>query len=202
MLVFISHNKADKATARLLATALVEMGVGVWFDEWNLKPGDSIIGGIEDGLTQCDVFILIWGTDAQKSNWVGTELRSIVRRRVDDQTLRIVPIIVDETPLPALVAEYKGLTLTTVPDLHNIAMEIVGVTNTRDIAQLLQRRLHQLARAELPSDNPILVLVCPKCASKNLEVTRRYDGYSERDVYFAMCLDCEWGEARKAKTET
>jgi hypothetical protein len=29
MLVFISHNKADKATARLLAASLVETGVNV-----------------------------------------------------------------------------------------------------------------------------------------------------------------------------
>ena len=40
--VFICHNKADKKFSRSLATALIEQGVGVWFDELNLRPGDSI----------------------------------------------------------------------------------------------------------------------------------------------------------------
>lgn len=65
MLVFVSHNKSDKATARLLASALVETGVNVWFDEWSLRPGDSIVGGIENGLAECDVFVLIWSQHCQ-----------------------------------------------------------------------------------------------------------------------------------------
>jgi len=41
---FISHNKKQKPLARLLATTLAANGQSVWFDEWNLKPGDSLIG--------------------------------------------------------------------------------------------------------------------------------------------------------------
>jgi hypothetical protein len=43
---FISHNKADADTARLFAMTLTEQGVSVWFDEWDLRPGDSIPDGI------------------------------------------------------------------------------------------------------------------------------------------------------------
>lgn len=32
MKAFISHNRADKASARALATLLVEQGEDVWFD--------------------------------------------------------------------------------------------------------------------------------------------------------------------------
>jgi hypothetical protein len=202
MLVFVSHNTADKATARLLATALVESGVGVWFDEWNLRPGDSIVGGIENGLTQCDVFVLVWSASAQQSKWVGTELRAAMNRRVGDSSLRIIPVFADGTPLPTLVAEYKGFNLTTVPDLRRIAAEITGITDIRDIAQLLQRRLHELADAEIAPDNPVRVVVCPECASKNLTVERSFDAYSEQNVYFVLCEDCSWGTARKAKSGT
>ncbi|TAK83987.1 MAG: toll/interleukin-1 receptor domain-containing protein [Betaproteobacteria bacterium] len=199
MLAFISHNKVDKATARLLAAALVEMGANVWFDEWNLRPGDSITGGIENGISTCDVFVLIWSTPASQSNWIGMELRAIVTRRVNDDTLRVVPVMVDETPLPALVAEYKGFNLATVPDLRRIASEITGVTNVRDVAHMLQKRLHELADAENDPDNPIRVVVCPQCASKNLSVKRDYDHYSGSDAYFVLCLDCPWGTAQKVK---
>ncbi len=202
MHAFISHNKADKATGRLLAKALVETGASVWFDEWNLRPGDSIIGGIENGLTNCDVFVLIWSLAAQRSNWVGAELRAVLSRRIGDNSLRIVPVLVDGTPLPIMVAEYKGFDLATIPDLQRIAAEITGIPDNRNLAQLLQRRLHELAEAEIAPDNPIRILVCPECASKNLSVERSYDGYSDHDVYFVLCPDCSWGTARKAKITT
>lgn len=69
-------------------------------------------------------------------------------------------------------------------------------------AAVVRRCLHELADAELAADNPIRVVVCPECASKNLSIQRKFDGYSEQDVYLVMCLDCPWGSARKVKNET
>ena len=40
--VFLSHSAQDKAVVRPLAERLRADGVQVWFDEWVLKPGDSI----------------------------------------------------------------------------------------------------------------------------------------------------------------
>jgi len=100
MKAFISHNKADKVSARALATMLVEQGVDVWFDEWEIRPGDSIIGGMEVGLEKSDIFVLFWYINAQSSSWVGAELRAILRRRIDNSNLRIIPLMIDGTKLP------------------------------------------------------------------------------------------------------
>ena len=40
--VFLSHSVKDKAVVRPLAERLRADGVKVWFEEWVLKPGDSI----------------------------------------------------------------------------------------------------------------------------------------------------------------
>lgn len=202
MLAFLSHNEADKATARLLAVALVESGTNVWFDEWSLRPGDSIPGGVGDALAICDAFILIWSESAALSNWVGTEMRAAITRRVSDQNLRLIPVVVDDAPLPTLFAEYKGFSLCTLPDLRRIASEISGNQNSKDLAQMLQRRLHELAAAELAPDNPIRVIVCPECSSQDLSIERGYDGYSDSSVYFVMCQACTWGAARKVLPTT
>ena len=58
--------QSDKSTARLLVMALVEQGEDVWFDEWEIRPGESITGGIEEGVSTCDAFILIWSESAKK----------------------------------------------------------------------------------------------------------------------------------------
>src|SRR4051794_40003283 len=100
MRAFISHNKSDKDFARAIAEHLVRLGSDVWFDEWQLQPGDSLVAGIEEGLSNADVFILVWSEAASQSNWVGTELRATLRRRVDDSGLRIVPVLLDDISLP------------------------------------------------------------------------------------------------------
>ena len=50
--VFLSHSAKDKAVVRPLAERLRQDGLKVWFDEWVLKPGDSIPAKIEEGLEQ------------------------------------------------------------------------------------------------------------------------------------------------------
>ena len=188
--VFISHNKADKISSRLLAIALVEQGIGVWFDEWEIRPGDSIVGGLESGLSDSDVFMLVWSAHASTSNWVGTEIRAYLTRRVSDDSLRIVPILLDDTPLPALVAEYRGFVFTEKTP-EQIAAEIAGPTADQEVARLLQNRLLDLTWGRGTGGDPLPYLVCPRCGSTKL---RRYQANDARgDSYYCIeCEACKW----------
>ena len=47
--VFLSHSAKAKAVVRPLAERLRQDGLKVWFDEWVLKPGDSIPAKIGAG---------------------------------------------------------------------------------------------------------------------------------------------------------
>jgi hypothetical protein len=189
---FISHNNADRETARLLATLLVEQGVGVWFDEWDLRPGDSLIGGVEKDIAGAEVFILVWSRAAHTSRWVGTELRTYLRRRVDDEALRIVPLMLDDTPLPALVADYKGFAIANDAELPSVAEEIAGKPTDVAIAKRLQQRLHELAAGSVSDENPHKYLVCTRCASANIRISSLFDDYAEKTRHFAICADCNF----------
>ncbi|MBV9613321.1 MAG: toll/interleukin-1 receptor domain-containing protein [Acidobacteriaceae bacterium] len=50
MRCFLSHNKADKPIARSIGSHLQLSGIEVWFDEWEIRAGDSIPGKLNDGL--------------------------------------------------------------------------------------------------------------------------------------------------------
>ena len=50
MHVFLSHNHRDKDIATLLAAQLRLVGADVWLDDWEIKPGDSIVGKGQRGL--------------------------------------------------------------------------------------------------------------------------------------------------------
>lgn len=192
MKIFISHNKADKASARALAVLLVEQGVDVWFDEWELRPGDSIVGGIEEGLSDAGVFVLLWSKAAEASNWVSTEVRAFLRRRVDDNGLRIVPLMVDGTKLPTLVADYRGYDLTDGVQLEDVVSEMTGSPRDLEIARRLQSKLLELTASVAGGGDPLPYLVCPSCASTELDRSSVTD-YSRDDTYYVItCKKCGW----------
>lgn len=53
---FLSHSSKDKAVVRDVAERLRGDGVEVWFDEWEIKAGDSIPAKIEEGLERSRPF--------------------------------------------------------------------------------------------------------------------------------------------------
>lgn len=42
--VFLSYGPKDKTAVRAVAKRLVADGLRVWFDEWVLRPGDTVVG--------------------------------------------------------------------------------------------------------------------------------------------------------------
>lgn len=71
--VFLSHSSKDKAMVRPLADRLRADGVKVWFDEWVLKPGDSIPAKIEEGLERSRVLVHCMSANAFGSDWAQLE---------------------------------------------------------------------------------------------------------------------------------
>ena len=47
--VFLAYAEPDEAKVRELAERLQGDGLRVWFDEWAIRPGDSIPRKIEEG---------------------------------------------------------------------------------------------------------------------------------------------------------
>ncbi|MCP5522920.1 MAG: toll/interleukin-1 receptor domain-containing protein [Verrucomicrobiales bacterium] len=56
--VFLSHSAKDKAVVWPLAERSRADGLEVWFEEWEIKPGDSIPARIEEGLEHSRVLVL------------------------------------------------------------------------------------------------------------------------------------------------
>ena len=67
--VFLSHSSKDKDIVRLLADRLKNDGIKVWFDDWELKPGDSIPAKIEAGLEHSRILVLCMSANAFGSEW-------------------------------------------------------------------------------------------------------------------------------------
>ena len=71
--VFLSHSSKDKKIVCDIAERLQKDEVKVCFDEWVLKPGDSIPAKIEEGLERSRVLLLCMSANAFGSAWAQLE---------------------------------------------------------------------------------------------------------------------------------
>ena len=71
--IFLSHSSKDKPVVRGIAARLKKDGVRVWFDEEQIKPGDSIPAKIEEGPEPSRVLVLCMSANAFGSDWAQLE---------------------------------------------------------------------------------------------------------------------------------
>jgi len=57
--VFLCHASEDKDLARQIATDFRAAGIETFFDEWEIRAGDSLRQRIETGLTDCTHFVVL-----------------------------------------------------------------------------------------------------------------------------------------------
>lgn len=53
--MFLCHSSEDKEKLQRVAAALKEAGIPVWYDEWEIAWGDSLIEKINEGLESCRI---------------------------------------------------------------------------------------------------------------------------------------------------
>jgi hypothetical protein len=71
--VFICHASEDKDFAKPLAETLRKEGVRVWFDEFEIKLGESIVSRIEHGLVSSKAGIIVLSPHALEKGWTTYE---------------------------------------------------------------------------------------------------------------------------------
>lgn len=91
--LFICHASGDKnAVARPLAEALSFLGVRVWFDEYEIRAGDSLREIIDRGLREARMGAVILSPSFLKKGWAQTELDALVTRQARERRTVVFPI--------------------------------------------------------------------------------------------------------------
>jgi hypothetical protein len=129
--VFISHASEDKdAVVRPLAEALRQGGLQVWYDEFELKIGDSLRRKIDSGLARSRFGVVVLSQDFFRKGWTNYELDGLVTRAVSGEQV-LLPIWHNITK-KELIAYSPSLAdklarSTTTHTVEEIAAEIVEV---------------------------------------------------------------------------
>ena len=99
--VFVSHASEDKELFVVeFARRLRENGVDAWLDQWEMKPGDSLVDKIfEKGLKDAQAVIIVLSKVSVQKPWVREELNTSVVNRISRGT-RLIPVVIDDCEVP------------------------------------------------------------------------------------------------------
>lgn len=124
---FMCHSSADKDRfVRKLSEKLIESGIDVIYDEWELNYGDSLIR-LFDKIDECDVFLIIISENSIQSKWVKEELSAGFVKKIEDET-KLIPIIIDENI--EIPPSLKHVRQCRIKDINNYDEEFKELLNS------------------------------------------------------------------------
>jgi hypothetical protein len=174
---FVSHATEDKdEIVRPLVLALENIGFNVWYDEFALTIGDSLVQKINDGLKNSEYGLVVLSKNFFRKNWTTIELDTLFSRQIQGSKV-ILPIwhnITKEEIMEfhPMLAGIKAV--STEGGINSVVVEILKVK----IPKIPKRNLNYIKESKqlLSSGNYEAAVFI---ASKRLEIFLRDLAYQK-----------------------
>jgi len=121
--IFISYSRIDSILVRPIVDLMRTTGVSIFKDEDCIPPGKRWRPIITKNIKEIEVLILFWCIHAKKSKEVLKEWKQALNLDKD-----IIPVILDETPLPLALREYNGIDFRVFFSSHSFEGELLTET--------------------------------------------------------------------------
>jgi len=203
---FISHASEDKDFVRPLAHALASWGVKVWYDEFTLKPGDSLSQSIDKGLAHSRHGIVVLSRAFVTKPWPQHELRGLVTREIDGHAA-IIPIWYGVTH--AEVSNFsptladKLAIQTSEGEAIDVALRALAVICPDLYKQHPRAQLEKLANGEAVAElqeellslrKSLSEFQCPYCKSQLIGSVEAPLEYEEKHWDLIRTFECGYRE--------
>ena len=100
--IFLCHNSADKDWVRALGERIEKVewhdrNLKVFFDEWDIEPGENVLLRIEEGLKASRFVGVVLSPEMTKADWPTMEWTTQVYQDPAGKRGRIIPILLRDT---------------------------------------------------------------------------------------------------------
>ncbi|NVM75175.1 hypothetical protein FHW83_000955 [Duganella sp. SG902] len=112
MRIFISYSRLDSEVADKISLALKGAGHKIWKWDETLKPGDNIAKKTSEGIEGADAFVLIVSSNSLASKSVMHEFSALALSEISKRELKIIPVLIDQTPVPSYLSSYLYLDIS------------------------------------------------------------------------------------------
>ncbi len=103
--VFISYSSKDKSFVEKLSKELVENRIGVWLDKWEMKPGDSLIDKIQNGIDDSSYLLVVLSKHYIESEWCKKEQNVGLTKEINNKEVVVIPILLENCKVPLFLQE-------------------------------------------------------------------------------------------------
>lgn len=176
-MIFLSHNSKDKPVVDQFAIRLSEKygKEEVFYDSWSIKPGDSIIGTMDFGLSRTDTFVLFVSENSLRSGMVTMEWQTALTERAGGN-MTLIPVRMDESEMPMLLSQIKYI------DLYTNGLEVA----LRQLDDVLENE-----DSFLPHEFHNLEAQVRRTGADEIDVTVRATAFQEPISRFFIAFDSD-----------
>jgi hypothetical protein len=118
--VFLSHSHRDRAFVSVIDEVLRGRGATTFLDQSQISAGDHLSDAVTRGIVGCSAMIVFWSAAANQSTWVSAEWNFAWDRRK-----RVVPYVLDSTPLPDGLRDLRHIQRTDAERAHGELLRFV-----------------------------------------------------------------------------
>ncbi len=108
--VFISYSHKDKQFVAAMTDLLENKRFKVWYDDFSILPGDSIIEKLARGIESSRCFIVVLSPDSVRSRWCKSELLMAINLALSAKSKRkvkLLPVLYKNCRIPLYLRPYK-----------------------------------------------------------------------------------------------
>jgi hypothetical protein len=103
--IFISYSHHDRGFVEQLAKDLKFAGFPVWWDEWEIKVGHSIIKKVSEGIGKSAYLAIVLSPSSVESDFVQRELNSALVTQLKSKKIEILPLLISDCEVPLLLID-------------------------------------------------------------------------------------------------
>ncbi len=107
--LFVSYSREDEPIVRPVVQLLRITESKVFLDIDSIAPGERWQDELESSLTRADKVCVFWYFHSSRSEWVTRE-----RQYAHKKNKKVIPLLLDSTPLALELSEYQYIDFTTV----------------------------------------------------------------------------------------
>lgn len=82
-------------------------GIRYWIDRHEIRAGDSLMKMLAEGIDDSDFFVIVVSRNSLDSRWSTQEFFLAYGSQLRDQQPKILPILIDDVPVPPLLRDFK-----------------------------------------------------------------------------------------------
>jgi hypothetical protein len=164
--IFISYSWKDRAIADEVDEVLKRSGLATWYDRYEIRPGDSFVLKMSEGLSQCGYLLLLVSEASMASRWVNTEWAAALAR----QEIVLVPLILDRAAVPPLLEDRVHIDLSQ--DRKKGLVDLVAFFQ-RELEAPVSSEHHEIKRGDGSTPTDLIAALESKPARILRMVTQR-----------------------------